>query len=244
VERIPILSFPFAGGGAGVFRRCQEYPSDVLRICPVQLPGREQRFGEELCTTVDEAVEEVLPQALGLVGHARQVALFGHSLGAVLAYETAHRLCRIGYPGVVHLFVSGSPGPWTQRERRATGLSDEQFLERVREFAGYAHPALEHPELRELLLPILRADVAMHENHRPRWDTPLEAPITSIRGADDELVSAQDAAEWATATTQDCRMVELAGNHMYLVDAAAELVGVMEGVLSECAAVPTSRPGS
>ena len=201
MEPVPVLCFPFAGAGASVFRRCQEYPTGALRICPVQLPGREERFDEPPYTDVAHAAVDLLPQVLELVDGSPRVALFGHSLGAVLGYETAHQLAQIDGLTVVQLFVSGSPGPWTRRERRATGLTDDQFLQRVREFAGYSHPAMEHPELRELLLPTLRADVAMHEDYLAPSDKRLAAPITSIRGAADELVTAEQSVEWATATS-------------------------------------------
>ena len=132
----------------------------------------------------------------------------------------------------MQLFVSGSPGPTTQRATRATGLSDEDFLARVREFAGYTHQALEHPELRELLLPTLRADVEMHENYRAPSDKPLTVPVTSIRGRHDELVSPAQAAEWEAATTGACRRVDLPGNHMYLINSPADLVRLMGEVLA------------
>ena len=235
MEPVPVLCFPFAGAGASAFRRCREYPAEVLRICPVQLPGREERFDEPPYTDVSRAVADLLPAVLDLIDHDPRVALFGHSLGAVLGYEMAHQLAQVDGLTVVQLFVSGSPGPWTRRERRATGLLDEEFLERVREFAGYAHPALEHPELRELLLPTLRADVAMHEDYLAPSDKRLPAPITSIRGAADELVSAEQSAEWAAATSRGWRAVEVPGSHMYLVDSPAELVRLMAGVLTEVA---------
>ncbi|CAM2734338.1 MULTISPECIES: thioesterase II family protein [Streptomyces] len=229
---IPVLCFPFAGAGASVYRRCQEYGSDTVRILPVQLPGREERFGEPLHTEVTAAVDGLLPEVLDLVAGHPAVALFGHSLGAVLAYETAHRIAGLGRPELVTLVVSGSPGPWTQRETRATGLTDEEFLRQVREFAGYSHPALEHPELREMLLPPLRADVEMHENYRSPSEKPLAVPLVSVRGEDDELVSRQQAAEWEAATTGGCRQVELPGGHMYLVDDPAGLMRLLEAELA------------
>jgi surfactin synthase thioesterase subunit len=232
---VPVLCFPFAGAGASVFRRCQEYPTDALRICPVQLPGREELFDEPPYADVPRAVVDLLPAALDLIDGEPRVALFGHSLGAVLAYEMAHQLTQVDGLTVQQLFVSGSPGPWTRRERRASGLSDEEFLERVREFAGYPHPALEHPELRDLLLPTLRADVAMHEDYLAPSDKRLPAPITSIRGTADELVSAEQSAEWAAATSRGWRAAELPGNHMYLVDSPAELVRLMARMLAEVA---------
>ncbi|MBO8197068.1 thioesterase [Streptomyces smyrnaeus] len=229
---IPVLCFPFAGAGASAFRRCQEYGSDTVSITPVQLPGREERFGEPLFTDVTTAVDGLLPEVLDQLAGAPAVALFGHSLGAVLAYEMAHRIAALGRPEVVKLFVSGSPGPWTRRGTRATGLLDEEFLEQVREFAGYTHPALEHPELRQMLLPPLRADVEMHENYLAPSDEPLTVPVVSIRGQDDELVSREQAAEWDRATSDGCEQVELPGGHMYLVDDPAGLVRLLDQELA------------
>ncbi|HET6210192.1 MAG TPA: alpha/beta fold hydrolase [Jatrophihabitans sp.] len=228
MSELPVLCFPFAGAGASVYRRCHEIEATGIRICPVQLPGREELTDEPLCTDAATAVGAMLPEIMDLVEDSPRVALFGHSLGAILAYETAHQLREIDGPVVTRLFVSGSPGPWSRRANRATGLTDEQFLDRVQELAGYQHPALAHPELRELLLPILRADVAMHENYRPPVQGRLDVPITTLRGDRDELVSAQEAAEWAAASTAECRAVELSGGHMYLVDSPAALVGALE----------------
>ncbi|MEW1647875.1 MULTISPECIES: alpha/beta fold hydrolase [unclassified Streptomyces] len=230
--QIPVLCFPFAGAGASAFRRCQEYGSDTVLITPVQLPGREERFGEPLYTDVVSAVDDLLPTVLDQVAGSPAVALFGHSLGAVMAYEMTHRISALGGPEVVKLFVSGSPGPWTQRESRATGLTDEAFLRQVREFAGYTHPALEHPDLRELLLPPLRADVEMHENYRAPSEVPLDIPVVSVRGESDELVDRAQAAEWDAATTAGCRQVELPGGHMYLVDSPAGLVRLLDEELA------------
>jgi surfactin synthase thioesterase subunit len=229
--QIPVICFPFAGAGATVYRRCQEYGSERLLIVPVQLPGREERFVEPLFTDVVGAVDDLLPALLDQLTGYPQVALFGHSLGAVLAYETAHRLAGATGPQLLKLFVSGSPGPWTQRRTRATGLSDEAFLTQVTELAGYAHPALDHPDLREVLLPTLRADVEMHENYLAPEGVPLAVPIVSVRGAGDRLVSREQSAEWAAATGAGYRHVELPGGHMYLTDSATELVRLLEDEL-------------
>jgi len=232
VSEIAVLCLPFAGAGASAFRRAQEYPSDTVRICPLQLPGREERFGEPPFTDAAEAVADLLPAALDLVAGIAEVAVFGHSLGAVLAFELAHQLRQLPRPELVRVFVSGSPGPWTRREPRATGLSEEDFLKQVRGFAGYSHPALEHPELREMLLPTLRADVELHENYLAPPGRLLDVPITSIRGSEDELVSAEQAAQWQAATSAGCRLRELPGNHMYLIDSLAELVRLMADELA------------
>src|SRR5918999_550347 len=158
---LPVLCFPFAGAGAAAFRRCQEFSARRVRVVPIELPGRATRFAEPPYTDVSEAADGLHPEILELLDGEPEVALFGHSLGAVLAFEMALRLeASVAVRGV---FVSGSPGPYTRRARQASGLSDGEFLDRVKELAGHSHPALDDPELRELLLPVLRADVEMHE---------------------------------------------------------------------------------
>jgi surfactin synthase thioesterase subunit len=224
VKPIQLVCLPFAGAGASFFREWKPLLPQGMDILPVQLPGREERFAEPLLTDVESAADEAAEQVTGRLGGAAQVMIFGHSLGAVLAFELARRLADTATVPLTGLFVSGSPGPWSGRAQRATGLDDDAFLARIRGFAGYTHPALEVPEMRELLLPLLRADVEMHENYRPRSAEPLTVPVTSVRGRDDELVTAAQAAGWADATRGGFTTAELDGGHMYLTTEAASLL--------------------
>lgn len=228
---VPLVCLPFAGGGASFYRAWQKLNVPGVRPVPLQLPGREERFLEEPYTDVFAAAAHLAAGAAAIAAEQGPIALYGHSLGAVLAFETAREV-EARAPGTVrHLFVSGSPGPWTGRTRHATGLDDADFLAQVAEFAGYRHEALEDPDAVELLLPLLRVDVAMHESYRARSDDRLPVPITSIRGSGDTLVSAAQAAEWRAATSADFVPVELPGGHMYLVDAADEVLRMIAGRL-------------
>ncbi|MWA14155.1 thioesterase II family protein [Streptomyces sp. BA2] len=218
MEPIALVCLPFAGAGASFFRAWEKQVPQTLRMVAVQLPGREERFVEPPHTDAAQAVADAYEQVVRFTGGAGRVAVLGHSLGAVLAFELARMLGELEGITVERLFVSGSPGPWNGRETRASELDDEAFLAQVRSFAGYAHPALENPAMRELLLPPLRADVAMHENYRPFSDKPLPVPITALRGRHDELVSEDTIARWADATESTLNVVELDGGHMYLAD--------------------------
>ncbi|MEV0251518.1 alpha/beta fold hydrolase [Nocardia sp. NPDC050712] len=211
------MCLPFAGGGASFFTQWREHTSD-FDILPVLLPGRERRIDDAPYRNVQRAANGVLPEILEQVDRKRPVVLFGHSLGAVLAYEITQRLVNYTDLTVSRLIVSGSPGPATQREKRATGLSDDDFITRVREFAGFSDAAMAAPQIRSMILPALRADVEMHENYRPSSRTPLPVPITSIRGGSDDLVSDAQAREWQAETSVDFTFVEPSGGHMYLVD--------------------------
>ncbi|MFJ5779590.1 thioesterase II family protein [Streptomyces sp. NPDC093094] len=226
-DRTTLLCVPFAGAGPSFFHPWREAAGDRWRVVPVSLPGRERRLLETPYRDVSEAARSEIDRIAEDLGEGARTVLFGHSLGAVLAYELAHLLIARGMH-VERLVVSGSPGPWTRRERRASGLGDEEFLARVEEFAGFRHEALDHPEMRELILPALQADCEMHENYVPSTGAPLPVPICSLRGDRDGLVTAQEARQWRDSTTSDFGCAEFPGDHMYLVDACREVLDVIE----------------
>ena len=225
-DRTTLLCVPFAGAGPSFFHPWRELAGDRWRVVSVELPGRERRLLETPYRNVVEAARNEIDDLVATLGEGARVVLFGHSLGAVLAYELAHLLSTRGVY-VERLVVSGSPGPWTQRERRATGLKDDEFLARVEEFAGFRHEALDHPEMRELILPVLQADCEMHENYVPSTDEPVSVPICSLRGSSDGLVTAEEAQQWQDATTNEFSYAEFPGDHMYLVDLGREVLDVI-----------------
>jgi surfactin synthase thioesterase subunit len=228
-QQLFLACLPFAGSGAGFFREWEKLGISEVTVLPVQLPGREERFPEDPFTEVADAVAELTPRIVSGADEGAAIALFGHSLGAVLAYEIARELERTGHLGLRHLFVSGSPGPHNRRTERATGLADKEFLAGVEQFAGYRHAAFDDPELVEVLLPILRADVQMHENYRATSTEPLSVPITALRGERDELVSREQAEQWAKVTRGPFSYQEMPGGHMYLVVEPERVLRVIAG---------------
>jgi surfactin synthase thioesterase subunit len=248
VRGVGILCLPFAGGGAGFFRGWSRRAPTGYTVRGLQLPGREDRLLEPAVTDVRAAAEYLLPQVERAVDECTQVVLFGHSLGAVLGFELA-LLIGPRWPGALaHLYASGSAAPHRGRAERATGLDDDAFVARVRGFAGHHDAALDDPELRELLLPTLRADVAMHEAYRAEPGVRLDVPITVLRGENDELVSAAEAAGWAEVAGAPVTRVELPGGHMYLLDQAEAVLGVLAGPAPpprpSAAAVPQAERGA
>jgi surfactin synthase thioesterase subunit len=211
-----LLCIPFAGAGGGVYRPWRQLnlgPDTV--IVPVQLPGREERFLESPCDDLDALVGECVEQ-VQKVADDGPFAIFGHSFGALLAYESTVRLLTRTRHRPVRLFVSGSGGPWAPRKRLGLAeAGDAEFVQRLSEHIGYEHPALGDPELRDLLLPVVRADLKVVDEYVPTRREPIPVPITVLRGRDDAMVTREQADEWKAIAAGEFERIDIDGGHMY-----------------------------
>jgi surfactin synthase thioesterase subunit len=225
-ERPSLVSLPFAGAGASIYSDWERRIKGAIRVIALQPAGKEKRISETPFTSVHACVGDLLPTALEKVGNNQDFGVFGHSLGAILAFELTRSLIAAGLRPK-RLFVSGSPGPLSPRTERASGLEDAEFLKRVAAFAGYEHPALEIPELRSMIMPSLRADVQMHEDYLADTAARIDVPITAIRGDGDTLVSDADISMWSQVTQSGLEVVNVRGGHMSVIDAVDQLLDVV-----------------
>jgi surfactin synthase thioesterase subunit len=219
------LCFPHAGGGAALYRRWPALlPGELdLSLYAVQPPGRENRIGEpairDLTVLVDALVEATRAQ------RAQPYALFGHSVGALVAFELTRALRRRGENLPSVLFVSGCGAPQQGCAERAYGeLDDAAFVERLRRFEGTPEGALENAELRALLLPTLRADLGLRDGYRCASEPPLVVPIVAFGGEDDPDVTTADLCAWSAQTCTSFRVKRFPGGHFFLKSAARELL--------------------
>ncbi|MEV7003823.1 alpha/beta fold hydrolase [Streptomyces sp. NPDC093982] len=209
-----LFVFPHAGAGASAYRLAAYLP-DTVEVCTVQLPGRETRFAEPALTSLDEAVAALAPL---IADHADlPYAFFGHSMGSLIAFETARRLRALGTPLPDRLFLSGMRAPGLpDRDPRHT-LPDEQLLATA-EFGGV------DTELQELLLPLLRADLTLCETYTHRAEAPLPCPLTVLAGSDDHSVDGTELADWRKHTSADFEMRLFPGApHLYVRGAERQL---------------------
>ncbi|MDQ0989121.1 thioesterase II family protein [Streptomyces sp. V3I7] len=214
--KLPLVCLPFAGAGASVFRPWRDYPADSFEVVPVQLPGREELFIEDPYTSLAEAAAGTAERILAAVCD-RPYALFGHSFGALLAHATVQLLHSKGLHLPERLIISGAAAPWLPRPHiGVAALTDEELASRVRELVGYDHEAFHDPELRELVVPALRADMTINESPAATEPTtPLPVPISVLRGTEDELITRADALQWTRATNVACELIDVPGEHMY-----------------------------
>ena len=213
--RTTIFCFPFAGGGASFYRGWNALAPPSIAFAPVQLPGREERFTEPC---FDRMSALVAASADALVPHLRSpYALFGHSMGGMIAYELALELMRRNALMPVHLFVSATPAPHLSATIPVIyDLPHDLFLEEVRRYHGLPEEVLQSAELVELLLPRLRADLAVTGTYRYSDRPPLTIPITAFGGSYDDIVTPATMDAWREHTVTEFRHATFPGGHFFL----------------------------
>lgn len=228
-----LFCFPFAGGGASVFARWGHLLPNRIEVTAVQPPGREERLGEPAFRRADQLIDELLPRLAPMAD--RPYALFGHSMGAFLAYETARALSARDRPPV-HLFVSAQRAPHLPLNRPTSyDLPDARFEARLRALNGTDDAALESRELMELLLPLLRSDFELSETYVRRVQAQIDCPITVFGGASDAEVDRHGLAAWEEVTRGPVRIEMFDGDHFFLRPHVRELLQIIDTALSPVA---------
>jgi medium-chain acyl-[acyl-carrier-protein] hydrolase len=217
-----LFCFPFAGGSASFYRRwIKSFPSH-FEIWGIQLPGREERFTEELNRDPVHLVKAITLELQSM--QSCRFAFFGHSMGALLAFAVAHELRKSRQKMPTRIFISGRPAPnHDTRTGLSTALTNDSLLEKLMELGEVSKAALENPELVEILLPILRSDLFMLENLQT-WDwRPLNIPLYVSGGRTDSLAGTKRQLDWSLYTTAGMEMDLYNGNHFYLIEHQDEL---------------------
>lgn len=229
-----LFCFPYAGGGASIYREWQALLPEEVEVVVLQLPGRETRLLEEpvtdagaLTTALVEAMEPLLD---------RPYCLFGHSMGAVVSFELARELRRRGAPKPARLFLSAGRAPHVpDPDPPIHELPDDAFLAELRDrYDGIPGEVLENEELLELVLPGLRGDMKLLETHSYVEEAPLDVPITCFGGRDDKRLSHDDLEGWSRHTSREFTLRRLPGDHFFLHGQRALLLRYLSEDLLRC----------
>jgi pyochelin biosynthesis protein PchC len=216
--RVRLLCFPHAGGSANYFRPWRTLvPSDV-ELVAVQYPGRHDRFHEQPMDEMDDLVRGLLTD-LEELGDLPAVFL-GHSMGAAVAFEATRRLS--WKPEL--LIVSARPAPNLDRRTELRFASDSELIARLEKLGGLPFDALAEPELRDLVMPTLRADYHLIETYRPEQGARVGVAVLAVAGDRDPEVSVADVRAWQHATTAGFTLEVAGGDHFYINQHAQMLI--------------------
>jgi len=221
--RVKLFCLPFAGGSSVAYRDWGRRLPESVDVIAIEIPGRGQRMMEPLITHLPELVEQIARH----IQHEldRPFALFGHSMGATLAFELSHFLNRHYNAAPVGLFLSGRSAPHlNDREEPIHQLPEKAFWEKIKSFEGTPPEVLQHKELMELLLPIIRADFKMVETYQYENKPPLDIPITVFGGLEDVSTPREHLEAWQTYTTSSFTLRMFAGGHFFLQKQSAAVL--------------------
>jgi medium-chain acyl-[acyl-carrier-protein] hydrolase len=221
--RARLFLFPYAGGSASLFRAWGPLIGDSFELIGIQLPGRERRFTDPLIRRVDVAVDQLVPEFTKCCD--LPFSLFGHSNGAILAFEVAGRLEREGARSPDCLIASGKKAPDLVDVRRSIyDLPDELLVEELRELDGTPVALLNDTSMLEVLLPMLRADFEMTETYRYKPREPLKCPIAAFGGSMDRYISEREIDGWGVHTAGSFTTRSFRGGHFFIHDQQADVV--------------------
>jgi surfactin synthase thioesterase subunit len=227
-----LLCFHHAGGGAYGFRRWARLLAPQVELIAVQLPGREDRLREAPLTSAAEVIAGLLPEFKRLIN--RPYAVFGHSMGAVLAYLLAEETTRRqDLPAPARVFISSSKHPQVMANGPSSTdavYDDATLLTKLKRLGGTPRALLEEESFTQMILPIVRADFRLLDAIVLDPTTVIDAPISVFRGAA-EGVHASSADDWRPFTSASADERVFPGGHFYLHARPADVVGTILGAL-------------
>lgn len=229
-----LFCFPYAGGAASIYRGWADKVAPGIEVCPVHLPGRGNRLREESFKRMEpllEATADALSPYL-----EGSFAFFGHSMGAMISFELARLLRRENRPTPAHLFLSGRPAPQRLRKHiRTYDLPEPEFIEELRRLKGTPQEVLEHPELMDMLSPILRADFELCETYQYVPEPPLACPITAFAGLKDRDATREQMEGWREHTSASFELRMFPGDHFFLHESAPQMLQIIARAMLDAA---------
>ncbi len=231
--RIRLFCFPYAGGSPSVFRHWPDSLRADAEMLAVQAPGRGARISEPPIASMPTLVQQLCDSIAPLLD--RPYVYFGHSCGALVAFELARRLQQLHYPGPEHVVLSARRAPHLPPlDPPVASLPDTEFLEVLRTYGAMTEDVLADRDLLALVLPTLRADIALLETHVHRPVPKLSVPATILGGTSDPLVPQADLRAWQDLISAPVRFRMIEGGHFFLKEVPGEVVGCLDEILLSC----------
>lgn len=222
-----LFCLPFAGGGALEYRQWGNRFAQHIEVCPIQLPGRENRYGEPN----DADIRSLACQLKTVLDPFcdKPYAIYGHSMGALIAYELVREIEQSGLPTPRTLIAAAHRAPHLPPRRPPIyHLPDPQFIAKLKEYGGFSDAILESAEMMDFLLPVLRGDFKRCDQYQLPQPSKIKTSLQIMAGSHDPHVLVSDAQAWSELTTGQCAFNLYEGGHFFLRDQAANVIQAIE----------------
>lgn len=228
-----LFCLPYAGGSSVIYSSWKKYINSSIELCPIELTGRGKRYNEPFYSNINEAVEDVYKQIKDEIIED-EYAIFGHSMGSLIAYELCHKIIKEKDRNPEHVFFSGYKAPNIPYDEEQTyNLSDDEFKEKILEMGGTPKEFFECKELYEIFMPVIRSDFKIVELYEfKQKESKLPINISVLNGKEDEI-KINEILDWRNHIQGDCKVYMLDGDHFYINDNVENIAKIINYTLVE-----------
>lgn len=229
---LKVFCFPYAGGSAFVFKKWADHLPSTVQLIPVELPGRGARLKEPPYVSLPSLIGDLEGLIWSLLD--KPFVLFGHSMGAIIAFELARYLRRKYDCEPQALFISGRRAPQIPNSDPINyNLPKDEFIKELIELDGTPKEVIEHEELMDMMIPLLRADFQLTQTYEYTADIPLQCPIAVYGGLEDHHVPREVLLPWKEMTSSNFSLHMLPGDHFFLRSSQTQLLALLARELRE-----------
>lgn len=227
-----LFCFPYAGGGARIYRRWSEFLPFQVEVCPVQLPGRENRVIESPYTNLSDLISDLVPALEPYLD--KPFAFLGHSMGALISFELTRHLRKLHWPLPEQLFLFAHSAPHLPRRAPTFhDLAPDEFVKELEKMGGTPAELLGNKEVMQVYMPLLRADFTLCEMYKWIADEPLDLPLTVFGGTNDDFINHAEIAAWREHTRNTCQLHMFSGSHFFIHEKEAQVLQLTAQMLNQ-----------
>ena len=226
---IQLFCLPFAGGSSVFYKDFSKYLPDSVKVVAIDLPGHGRKMAQPLLTNLHDMAGVVFQQMEKQL--TEPYAIFGHSMGTLLAYLVSQRIVQANLLPPVHVFISGRSGPSIPtKEKNWHLLPTQEFLNNIIAYGGVPKQVAAEKELLDLFVPIMRADFQALTEYQHEAGAPLETPLTVLIGSEEDITDAE-ALTWQQISTHPIALQRFSGGHFFLVVHLPEICALISRTL-------------
>lgn len=228
-----LFCIPFAGGSESMYFEWQKYLSSTITLNPVLLKGRGRKINEKFYSSIEEAVDDIFKHNFQAI-EDENYAIYGHSMGGLLAYEIYYKIIEEGIKEPSHLFFSGCKAPHLSREKKKiSDLSDEKLLLELEQMGGTKKEFIDNNELMEIFLPVIRSDFNMIEKYNYiQKDYKINCGVTILNGNRDDI-TLTELLSWKELIQEKYKIHNLDGDHFFLESNLKNITSIINYTLTQ-----------